>query len=195
MRILSIFFDPSTSTVDRVDSSCRSLGNVSSTESSAESCPGVRQLQRVTLWTAPVPGLVQPSTPRHPRTGLHHQTGNNKGNSRKQWNKRSRNTSPNTVWVWDKRCTKATSKNDIARCVQVLHRLQFSDAPPVSSEILYELTDVLTLPVGPHNTCAAGCQRDLPIPNPWSDSCIFACFPAIGGNKIRACWAPHQNKL
>lgn len=73
MRILSIFFDPSTSstsTVDRVDSSCRSLGNVSSTESSAESCPGVRQLHRVTLWTAPVPGLVQP----RPGTGQDYTT-------------------------------------------------------------------------------------------------------------------------
>ena len=37
---------------------------------------------------------------------------------------------------------------------------------PMSLEILHELTDVLTLPVGPHNTCAASGQRNLPVPNP-----------------------------
>lgn len=40
---------PRTPPTSPTSSACRSLGKLSSTESSAESCPGVRQLQRVTL--------------------------------------------------------------------------------------------------------------------------------------------------
>ena len=46
---------------------------------------------------------------------------------------------------------------------------QLKTPSPVSSKILHQLTAVLVLPSGPHNTCAARCQRcqrDMPVPYP-----------------------------
>ena len=49
---------------------------------------------------------------------------------------------------------------------RVCSSLNHKKTSPVSSKILHQLTDVLVLPSGPHNTCAARCQRDMPVPYP-----------------------------
>ena len=49
---------------------------------------------------------------------------------------------------------------------------QLKNPSPVSSKILHQLTDVLVLPSGPHNTCAARCQRDMPVPYPQKVTCF-----------------------
>ncbi len=70
---------------------------------------------------------------------------------------------------------------------------------PVSSEVLHQLTDVLTLPVGPDNTCAARSQWKLPIPNPdnklWVWGLRYQTHQLISTSDVGFFWAQLQNRL